>query len=388
MKIAVLTESSVESLLEKGVLEQMNMVYNPLGLFEQVVLFSPYKEDARFAQLLGDRGIRLCIHGGRASRPWSFLPAVFRIRKSIKADGVRVVRTSNIYVATILAKIAVVRLGIPIVPWVGGDNRLAQKLNRRWHFGSRLLTNLIEYTAARLADEIHVPNSATSRYLESFGGQVVGSKVVILPWPTSVSGLSANLDTDDDLASVLNQIGSRENQSFIVCVGFVNRYKFSHVIFDCLEQGPFGSDSSTAKFVFCGDGELLQSGSDRFSKRADVIFLGFQPQNIALELIRRSSVVCIPMSGRVLVEAALLGKPVVVGDLEWHTELVDDGHSGLVVKADRSDEWRRALEKLLCDESLAQEFGRNLRAKISEQPGFTEAEKRLAERYQILVGIC
>lgn len=61
-----------------------------------------------------------------------------------------------------------------------------------------------------------------------------------------------------------------------------------------------------------------------------VHFLGFQNRQYIKSAALNSSVILSPLGGSALVEAALLAKPIVAFDMEWQSELIIDGYSGLL----------------------------------------------------------
>ena len=117
--------------------------------------------------------------------------------------------------------------------------------------------------------------------------------------------------------------------------------------------------SGEAQFVFCGDGPLRTEGA-RLLGNSDARFVGWQPNAIVRGLLLRAEVVLVPMSGFVLLEAASLNRPVITSNLEWHSELVEHGISGLLVNPEKDEEWVSAVRRLLDDADTRNSFGKRL----------------------------
>ena len=78
-------------------------------------------------------------------------------------------------------------------------------------------------------------------------------------------------------------------------------------------------------------------------------------------LLAQSEIVVLPSysegTPRILIEAAAMGKPIVATDIAGCRGLVEDGVNGLLVPIRDADALAAALEKLLCDPSLRQQYG-------------------------------
>lgn len=59
-----------------------------------------------------------------------------------------------------------------------------------------------------------------------------------------------------------------------------------------------------------------------------IFFLGHRDRKFIRKAAHFAEVVIVPYGGSSLVEAALMGKPVVAFDIEWHNELIQDGETG------------------------------------------------------------
>jgi glycosyltransferase involved in cell wall biosynthesis len=139
------------------------------------------------------------------------------------------------------------------------------------------------------------------------------------------------------------------------------------------------------QFVFCGDGPLRSDGELQLQRFSEVHFLGWQPNSIVLSLMHRATVVLVPMSGFVLLEAAALGKTVVASRIEWHGEIIADGDNGCLVRIDAVDEWCDRVFWLLDHPSEARLMGTKLQAVFEARYTAEISLKREADLYSRLI---
>jgi glycosyltransferase involved in cell wall biosynthesis len=230
---------------------------------------------------------------------------------------------------------------------LGGDNRIAQERNGSFYLGSKRLSYGVEWLTLQLATSIIAPNSFTKGYVGSIiGPRRASAKCVVIPW------LSAPVPASDaGDRNLLAGLGIAPGTIVVPVIGFVNRYKYSDVLFDAIAQGPIAAPGNAPVLVcFLGDGPLRQEGEARFADRPDVRFLGWQERQVVHAFLRCADVVLIPMSGFVLLEAASLGKTVISSRVEWHGELIRDGETGYLVDPTSPAAWRQALARALAED--------------------------------------
>jgi glycosyltransferase involved in cell wall biosynthesis len=68
-----------------------------------------------------------------------------------------------------------------------------------------------------------------------------------------------------------------------------------------------------------------------------------------------------PMMGRALVEAALSSTPIVAYDVDWHSELITDGETGVLVPFGDREAMAGAVLRLLANPGRAAELGSRAR---------------------------
>jgi glycosyltransferase involved in cell wall biosynthesis len=88
--------------------------------------------------------------------------------------------------------------------------------------------------------------------------------------------------------------------------------------------------------VIAGDGSLravLEHAARQAGIEDNLLLVGNRPQRWLASLLADADVVLFPLAGRALVEATLSGSPLVVYDLEWHHEVLEDQVSGFLVES-------------------------------------------------------
>src|SRR5262249_1310088 len=85
----------------------------------------------------------------------------------------------------------------------------------------------------------------------------------------------------------------------------------------------------------------------------------------------QASIFCLPSFAEglpgVLMEAMAMRLPVVSTRITGVPELIEDGHTGLLVAPGRADLLADALERLLTDPALCSEMGANAREKVIQE---------------------
>ncbi len=361
MRVANFMDSRLVDLQRKGVLASAPDVYNPGRAYAKVVHFSPYVSDAVLADDLRKSGIELVCYDPRPRHPFRALRDLVRIVRILRRERINIIRGRLPYVGSLIGCIAGRILGIPCVVSLGGDNRVAQELSGRFYFQSRTLSFGMEALVLRLCSRIIVPNRFTASYVAGIIGQHALRKCVVIPWM-----IEEVPQTGADDAGFRARLGLADDAALVPIIGFLNRYKFTDRLFDAIAALELPAGPRPV-FVFCGDGPLRADGERRFAGRTDVRFLGWQDRAVVAALLREAAFVLVPMSGFVLLEAASAGKPVVTSRVEWHSELVTDGETGLLVDPAEPAQWAGAIATMLAEPTRREAMGRSLRVRYLEE---------------------
>jgi glycosyltransferase involved in cell wall biosynthesis len=356
--VANFMDSSLRDLEAKGLLDAVPETYNPGRAYQRVIHFTPHVRDAALSEVLQPYGIELVVHQVSGLEPIKIVKTLIQVWRLLGQKKVNIVRGRLPYLGSFIGGVTARLRGLPFVVSLGGDNRIGQERTNTYYLGSRWLSYLIEYLVLKLATRIIVTNQFTSSYVARIiGSKSALSKCVLVPWiSTPVS------ETDVNDCARLQAINLPPDAIVVVVIGFLNRYKFSDVLFDAFDHSLRSEDGRNVLICFAGDGPLRAEGEKRFFNRDDVCFLGWQPKEVIHALLRRADAVLIPMSGFVLLEAASVGKLVIAGNIEWHSEVVRHGETGYLVDPHEPAAWRSALQHAIENIRAGQSMGRNLRA--------------------------
>lgn len=365
LRVANFVDSSLEALERKGNLDQALLLYNPLGVAEQVLHFTVNPEDIRLQEQFTPRRTTIVPFFDRAATAAVrvlMLPVAFaRVAARMRRERVSLVRGRLPYFSSLMGCLAARMLGIPAIVSLGGDNRLAQMRQGRFYFGSRALSYGMERVVLLLATRVVVPNEFTGRYLASvIGARAAARRAVLIPWIIDSGDVPAAPD------AVLERLGIALDRPFVLVAGHLNAYKFAREMFDAAEAVE-ADHPGAFQIVFCGDGPLRGEGEARASRVPGMRMLGWQPNGIVRALMARAACVAVPMSGFVLLEAAAAGAPVVAGDLEWHGELIDEGRTGWLVPPTDAAAWAARLSAVLTHPVEAAAAGAALRRRFFER---------------------
>jgi colanic acid/amylovoran biosynthesis glycosyltransferase len=133
------------------------------------------------------------------------------------------------------------------------------------------------------------------------------------------------------------------------------------------------------ELALAGEGSMrpeLERSAARLGIAERVAFLGAVGQEDLQELYEQAAVFCLPSFAEgvpvVLMEAMAMGVPVVTTRIAGIPELIENGHSGVLVAPGRADEIADSLSHLIGDPELRQQLGDNGREAVIQ--GFdTEA---------------
>ncbi len=213
-----------------------------------------------------------------------------------------------------------------------------------------------------LADRIISPNHFTVNYVAKIiGKKRAERKVSVIPWI-----LYEKHNPAVNVPDVYRTYGLNPDLPFILLVGFLNKYKFTDIMYNVIDRLKERS-LDDVQFVFCGDGPLRAEGEERFKDTGQVFFLGWQDNLVVRTLIRKARIILVPMSGFVLLEAGAEGKAVIASNIEWHPEMIEDGVNGFLVDPESTRGWADRIQTLLADDQLCIQMGENLKHTFNEK---------------------
>jgi glycosyltransferase involved in cell wall biosynthesis len=384
-KVLNLEDTSLYALKKKGNFEYAEKLYNPLNFFSEVHHVSLFPEDRGI--IFKNKSIKVHV---LKSFFWKsplfryivnipiFLCQILVIAKRHKID---VIRGRGPFRASLLGLVTGKILKIPFIVSLGGDNRIAQKLERRYFIlNSKWLSYNLEEVVLKGADAVLCPNDFTYRYVANLG--VPPSKLCIVPHRLPDHLFSFNFEKNE----ILRKNNINENSPMVLFIGRFERDKQVDVLIDTvpliLKKNP------EVQFIFIGDGSLLSVLKERAQElgiEENLFFLGYQDTGTIKHCLAKCSVVWIPMSGFVVFEAAAAAKPIVAFDVEWHSEFIKDGETGLLVEDRNIEECAQAVLKVLKDKNLASKLGKNAKAELYRNYNAYEIAKREIDVYKKVI---
>jgi len=219
------------------------------------------------------------------------------------------------------------------------------------HQRTRFIPSRLMAVAARLAHRI----VAISNFNAGTLPQALRARTVVVANPFDVSALAP--DRAAARATILSAAGLPGDRRVVSFVGTLQEQKRPLVFVEAAARIAQKFREPIAFLMFGRDGEGL---AERIRERADALglgqslrWLGFRPD--IETALAASDLVLAPAvaegSGRVLIEAALAGTPVVAADSGGHSEIIDDGEDGLLVPPDDPESLAKAALSLLADEA-------------------------------------
>ena len=307
----------------------------------------------------------------------------------IRREGISVIRARNAYLAGMIAVMAGKLTGVPVVVSLGGDNRIAQELLKRYYTYSRTLSFKIEEFALRNADRVFCTNEFTRQYAIRLGVAPEKARVV-------EHRVDIDLIGQQDAAAAKIELGIGDRPMVL----FVGRFEPDKQVDVCIEAIPgILKKQPNAVFVFVGDGSMrgvVEARVKELKIESSVILAGYQARDRIAKYLAAASLVWIPMSGFVIYEAAAARRPIVAFDVEWHSEFVEHNVTGMLVRDRDVPDIVEKVTAVLGDQALADRLAeageRRFREEcdqkkladkefqeyleVIEDPGATRAKKR------------
>jgi len=145
------------------------------------------------------------------------------------------------------------------------------------------------------------------------------------------------------------------------------------------------------RFLIAGEGRLgpdLEIAAGRMGLTDKVLFLGHRDD--VATLMQLTEVVVFPsvreFFPNVLLEAAVVGRPVVATAVGGVPEIVTNGETGLLVPPRDPVALAEAVERMLCDPEWASAMGRRARARVEERFCLDRMVEATAGVYDAVLG--
>lgn len=225
------------------------------------------------------------------------------------------------------------------------------------------------------AKKIIALTRASRRHLLLFGAP--SNKIEIIPTP---------IDTNKFVPNEQNALRDKWNLTSPIIL-FVGRFTEIKGIKYLLKAFPRVLKAvPDAKLVLVGGGPLEAEVKAYQEKLHNSIFsLPFVPNDIMPNIYAGCDVVVLPSFyepfGNVTVEAMACGKPVVGSCIGGMLDTIVDGETGLYVQPGNSDQIANSLIKILTNDKLREELGRNARKRTLTHFSYSVVIKRVEKLY-------
>lgn len=247
----------------------------------------------------------------------------------------------------------------------------------RWRFVERRLQRFVLSRAQSVA----VGSADNLRYVLANG--VDPDRVVDIGWGDVIEPV--HFEDPATRASVRQELGLGY-RPFLVFVGRLVPVKRPFDVLTVLAHAKRAVPELAA--VFVGDGALrpaLEARARELELADDVVFTGVRDQPWIARALADATAVVSPLTGRVLIEAALSGTPVVAYDAEWQAEFIADGLTGVIVPNGDTAAMAAATARLLKNEDEAALLGQRARAAALDLMDPARAVRDKRRQYECLL---
>jgi glycosyltransferase involved in cell wall biosynthesis len=275
---------------------------------------------------------------------------------------VSVVRSEDALYNGIAAWLTSRILNKPMVVAIGGNSNRIRRLTKqplmKRFFRFSFFERFVETRILNLADLVIVLNQDNYEFVVELG---------ITPSKIYRSNLGIEVHPDYLVVPRLETrlLELKENllhgkEFLLTCVSRLEDLKHvDHVLYVANE---IKNSGLSFKLLIVGDGSKKQDLIDlteTLGIESSVVFLGNQSQSRLIDLFCVSDLNIVPLGGRALLEASLCGCPSVAYDVDWHSEIILNGISGLLVPNLDINGLSEAVLHALMNDDLRTIFGRN-----------------------------
>lgn len=299
--------------------------------------------------------------------------AAFRHRKSVA-----VIRSWGPFYPGIPVMMVSRSLGIPYCVSIHADYDVRYRLAGAEHshifLGSRRLGRLLEKIVMQNADGVLAQFKMHAGYAKSLG--VPDKNITFIYHGINIEPF--RVPPDAALIARLLTPGKK----IVSMVGRITKDNYASDVAEIALQ--VLSSRRDVRFVFAGDGDMLGMLKEKLSRHiadGSVIAPGFIPHAEVVELRKSSSVNLCLMGGFSLLEACASGRPALAYDVEWHSEIIESGVSGVLVNEGDVAAAAAAVSRFLDDESLASAVGAAARRAIFERHDIEESHRMKNDFY-------
>ncbi len=284
--------------------------------------------------------------------------------KVVKKNRIAIIQTCDAHFNGMLGLIVSTINKLPLIigVWANYDtHRKATKTAISPRLGIRL-EKYVERFILRRADMALAGNIDNMAFVLKQGVRAERTSIIRIGNAIDPSHFVA-LDKRESGAADLKALGVA-GQKVLMCISRLEPIKLcDHLVraLACLKGKGWN-----IKTIFVGDGgarDSLAELAEELGVADQIIFCGNQNQEWLARVIPCTAVVVSPLTGRALAEAALGEASIVAYDIDWHSEVIENGITGELVPRLNYSLMADAIEKIIQNE----EYGRMIGANVREQ---------------------
>ena len=335
------------------------------GFFARVISIHPLARKSQIISIAPDHDLVECgfdaLPGGLRWRwlrilyaPLYVIRAVVVIRRLIRTEQVDIVRASDPYWGAFIAWLGALGVKAHFVISVHADWDLLHKLDPHHGapklFGSRQAARALAGFLLHRAERVFCIRKSLFASVKKLG--VRDDKIRLIP-----HGIDLNPFIKPSLKP---QIDIPPDRKIIFFAGRLSRENY---IDDIIAVGHALSHRKDTILVIAGGGpeeaRLKATIAQRNrGKETAIRFLGFCPREEVLRLRMAATINLALMGGFSLIEACASGRPTIAYDIEWHSELIEDGISGCLIAESDIDKLVQTVEDFLDNPKKAEIIGK------------------------------
>ncbi len=271
---------------------------------------------------------------------------LYRLVKEQRIDVVHTHHFTQLFFAALPARLA--------------GARIVHTEHEYFSYSQSAMPRRLIRTLLRFCDAMTAVGPEVAEYFVKTAG-IPRRLITIVPNGVDVTGFEFDRDT------ARRELGLNADEIVIGTVGRLEPEKDQITLLDAFRQ--LQMRHPRARLIIAGDGSMadqLKSHADRIGAAAAIRFLGYRRDIArllaAMDVFLLTSIrEGLPVS---LIEAMAARRPVVASSIGSVRDLISDGKTGLLVAPGNVDGFRAAIERLIDDSSLRQNFVERARATI------------------------
>ncbi len=390
MDLLIIAPNDYDSLVRKGVLYQYEN-YREGGYFRRVISLFPFTretmtkeedENKIFFQYGWKSGLAK-LDRFKVMKLFGSLGILFRLAFVfpfvLRKYDIRVIRASDPYLSGLAGWYYSRLLRIPLVISVHSDYDLGDESGGFTFkiFGSRKLAKKIEHFVYRKSQAIWPISEYLIERIRTSYDDLAAEKFSTFP-----HGIDVSFFDDIEEVDIRQEFGISPDHSLISYVARLSKEK------NCLdlpliarELRKFTEDFTILVIGSGKEFETIREMSRRYGLERHIVMAGHQGREIVFSARKSADVNLCLLDGFSLIEAGLGGRPLVAYDTEWHSELVRDGETGLLVPVNDYRKAAEAIMRFLEDPELAESCGKKLRELTIEKHEISNTQKKKRALY-------